>query len=457
MQLDRTAPSAPPRAVRHGIVDWSMFNPLGPFFYLLLYLAALYIRPHEYVPALRDLPVLPVLLVLAFALWLLRVRKRFEAPQHGMMLGLLLGLMASVAFSGWIGGAVKVFNDFAPVMLLFYMLATSVDSPRRLRQVFLVIVAAMAAIAVHGIEQAANGVSWTGVAPIQGRITYLGFLNDPNDLGMALVMAMPMAFHVASTASSWLLRLASWSAAGAICFAIYLTNSRGTVVALAAMLLVAGLRHLGLWKSLLLGPLLLAPVIALAPSRMEAIDDDSGSAEGRVEAWYEGLLMFKQSPLFGVGKGQFVDHHSLTAHNSYVLSFAELGLVGYFFWLSLLLLSALMLWWLVRAQAPQDSGQAGSASIEWREYQRGAWTLAYSLTGVLVAILFLSRSYVVILYLLLALVVAVHQMTTARWPALRPALLPWSRSRMLGVFVAVELGSIAFFAVLTRVLLAVMT
>ena len=68
---------------------------------------------------------------------------------------------------------------------------------------------------------------------------------------------------------------------------------------------------------------------------MAQISNGDDSAYGRVEAWYEGIQMFKSSPVFGVGKGMFTDFNNLTAHNSYMLVLAELGFVGSIFFLGL--------------------------------------------------------------------------------------------------------------------------
>jgi O-antigen ligase len=57
------------------------------------------------------------------------------------------------------------------------------------------------------------------------------------------------------------------------------------------------------------------------------------SADERTELLREGFEMLRHYP-FGVGVGQYNDHTSvgLTAHNSYMLEAAELGLPGMFLW-----------------------------------------------------------------------------------------------------------------------------
>ena len=62
------------------------------------------------------------------------------------------------------------------------------------------------------------------------------------------------------------------------------------------------------------------------------MQDESNA--GRLDAWSAGLGMFRQQPFFGVGYNMFTDHNEITAHNSFVLCFAELGLFGYFIWLA---------------------------------------------------------------------------------------------------------------------------
>jgi hypothetical protein len=53
--------------------------------------------------------------------------------------------------------------------------------------------------------------------------------------------------------------------------------------------------------------------------------------------------MFKSAPLFGVGFGRFTDFHDITAHNSFVLCLAELGLVGSTIWIALLVTTLMSL------------------------------------------------------------------------------------------------------------------
>ncbi len=264
---------------------------------------------------------------------------------------------------------------------------------------------------------------------------------------MALVMVLPMTLHLARH-MGLLMRLASYAAAGTIAYAVYLTNSRGSVLAMGAMLFLYGILRYGIVKSVIVLPLLFAPLIALGPSRMADMSADEDSAEGRIEAWYEGVQLLMMRPLFGVGKGLFADHHGLTAHNSFVLAFAELGMIGYFFWLSNIVISWLMLQRMVLT--PAAAGATAAESARWELIREHARTLWYGYVGGLVSAFFLSRSYVVILYLHIALIVALYQFARVQRPDF--ARITWSERK--GQLFVMCVGSVVGMWLLTRILLA---
>ena len=445
-----------------------MLNIARPFFWLLFYLVILYVRPQEYVPSLMGTPVVPVSLTIATGIWLLAQAKLFDAPQHGLMLALTAAIALSVLATGWVTGAVDAVIRFVPTLLVFYLVATSVDSMKRFREVCLVLSALSVVLAVHGMEQVANegGVGWTGATTIEGRITYLGFLNDPNDLSMAFLMSLPLTLYLARVTGSIVLRLLPYAAAGVTLYGIYLCDSRGSILGLAAMLTLYVGRRFGIVRGLLVLPVLIGILTVFSPSRSAEMSFDDESAAGRVDAWYEGFDMFFSHPLFGVGAGLFTDHHYLTAHNSFVLAIAELGLVGYFVWFTILSVSAVMLWRLLAIPEPSPVPRASESEPVWRlqkrdtdpqdppswvEIQAAAAALAYAYVGALVAAFFLSRTYVVFLYLMVALVVAVYQLAGRHWPALAPVRV----GSMFGRLLALALASIAGLWLLTRVLLSV--
>jgi O-antigen ligase len=219
-------------------------------------------------------------------------------------------------------------------------------------------------------------------------------------------------------------------AAGALVYGVYLTRSRGGAVALVVVLWRLAARRVGRGAALALLMALGAGTMALDfGGRSLSIQLDE-SVSGRVVAWTEGLEMLKAQPILGVGYGQFLDHHELTAHNSLVLCFAETGLLGCFLWVGLLVVTGLEL----RALRQLPSHETFD-----RMTRQWAGALQLSLLGFITASFFLSRTFVPTLYLVIGLSAALSAIARAAGRSIPLPALPTLGSLVF----ACEAGSIA--------------
>ena len=210
--------------------------------------------------------------------------------------------------------------------------------------------------------------------------------------------------------------------AALLLYGCYLTNSRGTLLAVLVVLGVYAWRKHGMLVAGILGSAALTGLMML-PSRMQELDVDEASAAGRVDAWYEGIQMFIAHPLFGIGAGGYSDLHEITAHNSFVLVLAEMGIIGFTIFLAIVGYSFMMTLVPIRRgddiiddvplEVPDDIALA-----EWRIDRAMTFSLLLSLCGFFTAAFFLSRSYVVILYILIAMVVANYTRLRKEYPSL---------------------------------------
>ena len=108
--------------------------------------------------------------------------------------------------------------------------------------------------------------------------------------------------------------------------------------------------------------------------------------------------MLWSSPILGVGFRKFGEHHTATAHNSFFLVASETGLVGLYLWLGLLYFTFRMVSWIKKQKNIR------------RDYLIDA--PSDGLTAFLITAYFLSRAYILLPYLLIALSVAsVHLRT----------------------------------------------
>jgi putative inorganic carbon (HCO3(-)) transporter len=383
----------------------------------LLYLVCTIIRPQDYMPELVGVPLLQVVLVLAFLAWLGSRSKTLAAPQFLILPMFLLVLMVSEVANHWMGGALDQLKTFGPVVIAFIVMATAISVRRqRVVQTFAVFTLCAMVLAAHGVDQSRTGIGWTGATLVEdGRIQYVGIFNDPNDLGLLFVAVLPMALYLGLHGK--FLRRVFWLAGAALLlYGVYLTNSRG---ALLAVLVIGGVYvwyRQGAVTAGVLGALGLAGMKLLS-SRMNELDADESSAAGRVDAWYEGLHMFLSQPLFGVGAGNFTDHNNLTAHNSLVLVLAETGFAGFVLWLAFVGYCFWMMVAVLRYKPVFEAGSVGTTS-DWPAEKELGMTLLLSLCGMFTAAFFLSRSYTVVLYLVMAVVVGYYVGLRSRFPDL---------------------------------------
>src|SRR5262249_36551228 len=133
-------------------------------------------------------------------------------------------------------------------------------------------------------------------------------------------------------------------------------------------------------------------LVLLGPSRIQDTGTDEASTQGRIQAWSEGLQMLRAHPLTGVGFSRFTENHSLVAHNSFVHSFAELGLLGGACFVGI------VFWYFESLRRVAHRARVLGALV-------GNWHNAFvaSGAGFFVGVCFLSRQYNPVLYTLLAL------------------------------------------------------
>src|SRR5690606_28660361 len=166
------------------------------------------------------------------------------------------------------------------------------------------------------------------------RVRSWGFLNDPNDFAQAIVMALPMLFGARLEGRALRNLFRVWLPAAILVYAVWLTRSRGGVLGLGIILAYGMLHRTGPVRAGIAVTLLALVAMATGATGGRGYSSGEASAGGRIDAWSEGLTMLSANPLFGVGYGNFIEHHEYTAHNSFVFAFAEIGLVGYAFWLA---------------------------------------------------------------------------------------------------------------------------
>lgn len=390
------------------------------FFFLSIYMVLILIRPQEWLAQLQDLPVIRLTLLLAFFGYLVMQKDKRLPPQTIFCIALTVVILLSGIRNGWFTGGLTSASDFMlsavlPI-IVFSGLTTTVARTR-----LLMMIAIIAAVVMvhHGISQkmSPDGIGWTGSElSWMDRITYVGFFNDPNDLGMFFVMTLPFIAYFFFQGRA-LTKLVCLGITAYILYGVYLTNSRGALVSLVAMVGVFSYLNWGKARTII-SAVLMSPILVFIFIKFRSIDVNEESAAGRVDSWYEGMQLFFWRPVLGIGQGNFLEFHHITAHNSYVLTLAELGIVGYVLWMAFILLTLYMVYPQRRINnitlpVVPDKFSSYREQVAFLEYfnkvKNQKWLsdcMFYSMVGFACTVFFLSRTYALIGYVFAGIAIA---------------------------------------------------
>lgn len=455
----------------------------------LLYLVVSYLTPPAVFGSLAQYRIELVLAVLILLVSIPQLMKSFvlKTPQALALAGLSLSVFLSIFVAlHWMTGAVDALLGFIPSIYAYFVLGLHCNSRKKLQSLVLMLLFVCLFVIANGVRDlrslnaltgsqvAANSVNtedgtWEFEHPYTFpmlnssgewffRIRGLGEIHDPNDFGQLLVCEIPLLFIFWRPKKRIRNLVFVLIPACILIYGIYLTHSRGALVALAVVILVAARRRIGTIPAVVIAGALFAGAMALHFTGGRAISASAG--EDRTELWSEGLQMLKSNPLFGVGLGQFMQHASNTAHNSVVVCAAELGLFGLYFW-SLFLFSTARNVFLLASPGKVTEGEKvevdddstpfrtwkGTKFDKWETNQLG-YCLLLSLIGFLAAGWFLSRAFVMTFFFLGGMIEVVYEAANKRG-MVQPRL---SLSRNLFYSFLVMFGSVTAVYVLLRVL-----
>lgn len=429
----------------------------------ILYVVLTFLRPVElFAPGLAAFR--PMLLLWGFAFLLavaqaVGTRRCAARPQHFLVMGLLvLAIACSALVRDGFGAAVGAVGQFSPSIMLMVLALLNVTTLRRLQITCGAISACILVLALAGIAAFHRGFMVDELVLMQStyqegepvdleflgapadddsgmymwRVRSVGFLNDPNDFGQAMVMVLPLLWGLVQR-GQWLRNLVLFVApAGVLLYTIFLTHSRGAIVGLGAMLLLGLRKAIGTVRTAMLMGVVLMAVVVSSFGGGRGFSSQEESASDRIDAWWAGLSLLKSYPVFGAGYGNFTDHHHLTAHNSFVLCFAELGTFGFFAWLGLIVIAY---------QGLAQSMQVGTGTSSHQAEARMAELLRAALVGFLACAWFLSRTYQPGMYLLLALCVSswycMRSALASEQPPRQFEMKPWARTTVLAMVASI--------------------
>jgi O-antigen ligase len=340
--------------------------------------------------------------------------------------------------------------EYAKLVIYFLLLLANVDSPRRLDQfqvallAMLMVLTGLALLTYFGVLdieslRPLSRTDDTGGAEGGGTFLQLqanGVFGDPNDFCLALTTGMALCLYRATDPSAGAAKVLWWGPLVGFCLALALTKSRGGFLGMVIGMLVLFHARYGKRKAIALSALALPAAFALFAGRSTSISTD-GTAQDRIHLWSDGLGLLKQNPLFGIGAWFSPDALGLETHNTFVQAFTELGLFGGTLFVGVFYIAVVEL---VRLGSPR----APIADPDLRRFRPYLLAIVAAWCGGMFSI---SRLYVIPLYMVagMAAVFIRDAETVPPTPSLRMS------GRLLGRMAAAGVGVVAFHYVYVRI------
>jgi len=390
------------------VVAYIIFSDLATGFGILMFVSFLSV-----LPASGSLtPAKGAGFVLALA-WVARYTTlntdvRDFAADHPLLSWMMIGLLgwaaASVIWAPSTSSALGELSQYFVTLILVPIAYTAVRTRRDLQIALVAIVLGAVLAGAVGIVQPPN-------AEVLESTRATGTIGDPNEFAADLLAGLALAtgFALARGARPSL-RLLGLAAIPVCALGIFVSVSRGGLVALTVVFVVAAFTA-GRWRLAAIGGVLYFTEFAPLPARERVLTTNGGT--GRTELWQVGLRIIRSHPVGGVGVGNYVRvspqyvlapgvlHHSeliftqepKPAHNTYLQVTGEMGIPG------LLLFLAVILGCLRCAlRAASIAARRGDVALEAQA--RGVFLAT---VGILAALFFITQMHSKILWGLLAI------------------------------------------------------
>ena len=381
----------------------ALLHPVNALCFLV---QLLFLRPWEVLPGQPLLMALPRFLAgTCVVSWVLHPETHRRLTGRASRAFLLL-----LGFGGWLflstfaapdaaAAQADWFNTFFKVLIVFGMCLFFVGDARgvaELKQTILLSVLGMVSLALFEF------LFFPSAGSVFAQRLHSNFtILDPNDLAAVAVLALPLAldpfFRGTGGAGNAGRQIGALFAASASLAAIWYSQSRGALIALSAEVMGAfalpNLRRRWI-GALALSAFLCVGYFGVLKASTRSQEDLGASAENRSVFWMAAVNMAIHHPFLGVGfdeyprtyesysSGNRSEWGARTAHSSWLLAFAESGVVGGCLFLAFFLFVG---------------------RTAWRNRREHPGQL-YALLGYGVAMSFLSHTYLIYPYLLCALI-----------------------------------------------------
>jgi hypothetical protein len=408
------------------------------FYLVLAYLFFEFGRPQELVPGLKLIPFGTGISILLILNVLMSRKVDFSRLQTKLWLPLFAVMAIHVPIAENNYWAIMTFKDMILMYCVFLGVITFVNSTEKMMTLMKLWIGLHGFLAVMGIAKGGRGIgAWMG---------------DENDFCMVMDMAVPFGYFLLFSSTGVAQKMKYLGFLGAFILAAMASLSRGGFFGLAAVGAYCWYRSPKKLNALIVVIVAVLLMLVLAPEKywdeISSSTSDTtmstGTGAARLYTWGIGMDMFYANPIIGIGQNNFPYTFGIyeadrtfngrsiggrQAHSAWVTLISELGLVGVVIIGTMLLQCYKDLKLVRRRFSPvsrQKYGEIVQAGEDVRMYLARA--MEGSLIGFIVSGVFISILWYPSLWIMMALVVALRNISETQSGEERPAAVQTKRS-----------------------------
>jgi hypothetical protein len=400
------------------------------FHLVLAYLFFEFGRPQELIPGIRLIPFGTGLSILIILKAFMVGKLDFSRLQTKLWIPLLAVMAIHVPIAVNNYWALMMFKDMVLLYGVYLGIITFVNSTEKMMTLMKLWMGLHGFLAVMGIVKSGRGIgAWMG---------------DENDFCMVMDMVVPFGYFLLFSTTDVVQKTKYLGFLGTFILAAMASRSRGGFMGLAAVGAYCWYRSPKKLNALIVVVVAVLFMLVLAPEKywdeISSSTSDAtmgtGTGAARLYTWGIGMDMFYANPIIGIGQRNFpwtfaiyegdqrFNDRSIAgrqAHSAWVTLISELGLVGIVVIGAMLFQCYRDLTWVRKRFAPAESrqkhGQIVQAGEDMRVYLARA--MEGSLIGFIVSGVFVSTLWYPILWTMMALVVALRNISEVEGGELR--------------------------------------
>jgi len=302
-------------------------------------------------------PILPTMMCIGLSAYvfvayviscLINKRKLFKFDGVSFMIFLFAVVQLFYSITSFsVVKSVEIWVVYFVFMAMYFVIASAVDSRRKLHWLMAVFLTSCLLVSAFGIFQNFFGDNlghaWLDEEMFEDiSVRVYSTLGNPNVLGEYLILAIPVALAMIWSCKGWLARLYYTGVLGAASLCLLFTQSRGCwvgiIVGLGVYIFIVNKRFISfLFAGALASPFVMPQSII---DRFTSIGDTTDTSTSyRVFIWLGVFNLLKDFWIYGIGIGEqafarvypFYAYSNIYAphsHNIYLQLIVEMGIVG---------------------------------------------------------------------------------------------------------------------------------